>query len=50
MQSIYSIETYAHRMSEDLVCKKEEITCNKIINQYNNVWLWLYYKRRQKRT
>ena len=28
MQSIDLIETYAHRRSEDLVCKKEKIKCN----------------------
>ena len=31
IQSINSIETYAHGTSKDLVCKKEEIKCNKII-------------------
>ena len=36
MQSIDSIETYAHRMSEDLICTKEKIKCN-IIKQYRNV-------------
>ena len=30
MQSIDSIETYAHRTSKDLVCKKEE--CNNMTN------------------
>ena len=28
MQSIDSIETYAHKTSKNLVCKKEEIKCN----------------------
>ena len=37
MESIDSIETYAHRTSKDLVCKKEEIKCNNIIKQYKNV-------------
>ena len=32
MQSIDSIETYAYGMSKNLVCKKEEIKCNNIIN------------------
>ena len=36
MQSIYSIETYVHGISKDLVCKKEEIKCNNIIKQYKN--------------
>ena len=36
MQSIDSIETYAYRMSEDLICTKEKIKCN-IIKQYRNV-------------
>ena len=30
MQSIDSIETYAHRTSKDLPSEKEEIRCNKI--------------------
>ena len=34
MQSINSIETYAHRTSKDLVCNKEEITCDIIKLQY----------------
>ena len=37
MQSIDSIETYAHGLSKDRVCKKEEIKCNNIIKQYKNV-------------
>ena len=39
MQSIDSIETYAHRMSKNLVCKKEEIKCNdsnNLIETYAN--------------
>ena len=36
-QSIDSIETYAHGMSKDLVCKEEEIKFNNIIKQYKNV-------------
>ena len=31
MQSIDSIETHAYGTSQDLVNKKEEINCNKII-------------------
>ena len=34
MQSINSIETYAHRTSKDLVFNKEEITCDIIKLQY----------------
>ena len=34
MQSINSTETYTHRTSKDLVCKKEKIKCNNKINQY----------------
>ena len=37
MQSIDSIETYAYGMNKNLVCKKEEIKCNNIIKQYENV-------------
>ena len=37
MQSIDSIEAYAHGASKDLVSKKEEIKCNNIIKQYKNV-------------
>ena len=50
IQSIDSIETYAHGTSKDLVYKKEEIKCSNIIKKYKNIWLWLYYKRRHKRT
>ena len=37
MQSIYSIKTYAYRMSKDLVYKKEEVKYNNIVKQYKNV-------------
>ena len=37
MQSIHPKETYAYGMNKDLVCKKEEFTCNNIIKQYKNV-------------
>ena len=37
MQSIDSIETYAHRTSRDLVCRKEKIKYNNIIKQNKNV-------------
>ena len=37
VQSIDWIETYAYRMKKNLVCKKEVIKCNNIINQYRNV-------------
>ena len=40
MQSIDSIETYTHRMSKDLVCKKEEINCSNIIKQYKSRPNW----------
>ena len=36
MQSINSIETYAHRTTKDLVSEKVEIKCNNIIKQYKN--------------
>ena len=36
MQSIDSIEPYAHRTNKDLVSEHEEIKCNNIINQYKN--------------
>ena len=32
MQWIDSIETWAYGTNKDLVCKKEEIKCNNIIN------------------
>ena len=37
MQSIDSMETYAHRTSKDLICKKEKIKRNNITKQYKNV-------------
>ena len=37
MESIDSIEIYAHGTSKDLVCKKKEVQCNNIINQYKYV-------------
>ena len=33
MQSIYSIETYAYGVSKDLICKKEKIKRNNIIQK-----------------
>ena len=36
IQSIGSIESYAHRMSKDLVSEKEETKCNNIIELYKN--------------
>ena len=36
MQSIDSIETYAHGASKDLVSDKEEIKCCSIMKLYNN--------------
>ena len=50
MQSIDSIETYAHGRSKGLVCKKEEIKCNKVKKRYKNFSLWIYYKRRHNKT
>ena len=38
MQSIDSIERYAHRTSKDLLCKKEEIKCNNIRKEHNASW------------
>ena len=32
MESIDSIETYAHETSKDLLGKKEEVTCKNILN------------------
>ena len=37
-------------MNKDLVGKKQEIKYSNMIKQYKNVSLWLYYKRRDKRT
>ena len=37
IQSINSIEKYAHGTSKDLVCKKEGMRCNNIIKQCKNV-------------
>ena len=50
MQSIDLIETYVCGMSKDLKQKIEKIKRDNIIGQYYNVQLWLYYKRRHKRT
>ena len=36
MQPTDSIETYAYGMNKNLVCKKEEIKCNNIINRCKN--------------
>ena len=40
-QSIDLIETYAYRMSKDLICKKEKINRDNIIRQYQNFQSWL---------
>ena len=37
MQSVGSIETYAHGTNKDLICKKEEIKSKNIMKQYKNV-------------
>ena len=37
IQSIDSIESNTYRMSEDLICRKEQIKCKNIIKQYKNV-------------
>ena len=37
IQSIYSIETYVHGMSKDLICMKEKIKHISIIKEYKNV-------------
>ena len=50
MQSIDLIETYAHGMSKYHIRKKEKNKCISITKQFKNVSLWLYYKRRHKRT
>ena len=49
MKSVNSIETYAYGPSKDLICKKEKTKRNDLIKQYNNVYLWLYYKRRHQK-
>ena len=36
IQSTHSKEAYACGISKNLVCKKEEINCNKITKQYKN--------------
>ena len=36
MQPTDSIETYSYEMNKNLVCKKEEIKCNNIINRNKN--------------
>ena len=37
MQLTDSIETYPKGLNKNLLCKKEETECNKIIKQYENV-------------
>ena len=37
IQSVDSIETYAHGMSKDLICKKEKIKRICMIKRYKNV-------------
>ena len=36
IQSINTVETYAYGTSKDLVCKVEDIKCNKIRKQHKN--------------
>ena len=50
IQAIDSIERYAHGMSKDLIWKREKNKRLNRIRKYENVSLWLYYKRRHKRT
>ena len=49
MQLMDSIEKDAYGTSKDLVSEKES-RCKKLMKQYKNVLLWLYDKRRYKRT
>ena len=44
MQSIDSIETYAHGTSNDLVSEKEQIRCSNITKWNKNDSLWWCYK------
>ena len=37
MQSSDSIKLHAYRTSKELICKKEKIKCNNIIEQYKNI-------------
>ena len=37
MQSIDSVEIYPYGLNKNILCKKEEIKNNNIINQYKNV-------------
>ena len=43
------IETYAYGTSKDLIFKKGNAKRDNLINQYENVQLWLYCKRRRKK-
>ena len=50
MWSIDLIEAYAYGMRKYLIYKKEKIKRNHTVKPYKNVWIWLYYNRRHKRT
>ena len=45
MQSIYSIETYAHGTNKVLVSEKEEMKCNNIINDTQPKILMMLQKK-----
>ena len=44
MQSTHLIETCAHGMNKDLVCKEVETKCINIIKQYKNILVILQKK------
>ena len=44
IDSIDSIETYGYEASKDLVCKKQENECSKIIKQYILILITLQKK------
>ena len=46
MQSIDSIETYAYGTSQDLVSKKEEIKCNKIIKWWQKLLILMMLQKK----
>ena len=46
MQSIDSIETHAYGTSQDLVSKKEEIKCNKIIKWWQKLLILMMLQKK----
>ena len=49
IEPIYSIETNSYRTNKEIIHKKEDTKCIKIIKHYKNDSLWRCYKRKKEK-